>query len=335
MNLFRTLNFGVIITSTLLIGSLSSCTKNEACIDGPAEIKIKDEATFTFCGTYKELRWEVYDGVETTEYTGESISHTFNHLTDEAYVTAYAEGKNNEDKNDSETMEFSVTGSVFLEVKDASGATVSGANITIFKDEACWEDPSGSGCTIATGTTDATGKAEFEELVVDGTYFVEVTTDDYQSNWGTTNNYSQMVFTSGLDEFTGSEEVLNTFEVDRDIRYLISSASKWQLVKVRNSGGSDIWNAVPTCRKDDHLLFDRELNWTLSEGADQCNPPFIGAGKYTNQAISAYPPTNLDVTVTNSTGDLDMSGDKFTIVDENNIKFVVSATSQTYELQRQ
>jgi len=321
------------LLSAILLGfMISSCTKNEACIDGPSDIKIKDQVTFTFCGTYKELRWEVYDGIETTEYTTESITHTFNHLTDEAYVIAYAEGKKDE-KNDSEKLDITVTGSVVFQVKNGS-TNVSAATVNVYKDEACWEDPSGSGCLITSGETDSDGKVEFSELEVDGDYFVEVTTDDFMSNWGSSNNFTSMTFSSGLDEFTGSIEIVNSLSVDRDIRYLLCSADKWKLVKVRNSGGSDIWSAMPTCRKDDYLEFDKTYNWSLSEADDECNPPFVGTGKYTNTTYTAYPPA-FDITTSNSTGTLSIQGDKITVVDENNIKFVEAATGQTYELQRQ
>ena len=330
--------FSYLLGLSVLI-SLASCTKNEACSDGPSAINRKDKASFTFCGEAKELRWEVYDGETTTTYTGESISHEFNVLTEEAYAIAYAEGKNNEEKNDQTQLDITVSGSVFMEVKDQQGngtPVVEGATVNIYKDLDCTLDPSGAGCLIESATTDASGIAEFSNLELDTDYSVLVTTDSYQSNWDFANSNTSLSFTSDLNSYSGSDQILNGIEVKRDVLYLFVSADKFALVGVIDANGSDIWNSVPSCRQDDYLVFDANLNWTLSEGDNVCMDNFSGTGSYTNTEYTDYPPS-FDVVTANTSGNLQISDNKITIIDQDKLEMVVVAglTTQTYKFERQ
>lgn len=336
-----TINLLTLSLSLLAMSFLSSCTKNEACIDGPEVINIKDEVTFTFCGEAKELRWELYDGEEMISFPAgaESITHTFNTLTDEAYVIAYAEGKKDE-KNDEMRLDLSVIGSVFFKVVDADKSgkpAVAGAKISVYSSEACWLDPeSGASCLVESATTGSDGIAELSTLALDGSYHVEVTTDELQSNWKSSDDYSHMAFVASLDNYSGSEQILNEFEVDYNTRYLLMSADKWALTGVLNAGGSDIWNSVEACRKDDYIIFNRDLSWELSEGMNVCNPPYTGFGTYTNVKFNTFPPA-FDITTTNTSGDWAIADNKLVLIDANSMECAVGSgpTAQTYKFTRQ
>jgi hypothetical protein len=328
-----------LINSTLLIAlvvAFSSCKKNEACLEGPTDLRLTETATYTFCGEFKkQARWKLYDGSEVITGTGESLTHTFNTISDDAYVTVYAEG-NNEKKTDSLTLNLGIKSYLLVTVKDGSGATVAGADVNFYASEDCFEDGStDAACLLGSGSTGSDGTVELELLEPDVSYIVEVTTDEYSSNWST-DPLSDMGYDSELADF---EPEGVEFTIDKDALYFLASADKWALSNVKNSAGQSIWSSVPACRKDDYLVFNRDKTWGIEEGDDVCNPAYSGAGTWVEQAFSSFPPS-MTISVTNTSGSLGIDNSEIIVDDATIIHCVISpggggTNPQTYYFTRQ
>lgn len=328
-----------LIQSTLFIAlvlAFSSCKKNEACLDGATEIRLTETVTYNFCGEYKkQARWKLYDGRDVFTANGESFTHTFNTITDDAYVTVYAEG-NNEKKTDSITLNLTVESFLLITIKDESGSTVAGADVNFYASEDCFEDGStDAACLLGTATTGSDGTVEMELLEPDVNYIVAVTTDEYASNWST-DPLGDMGFDSELADF---EPEGVEFTIDNDALFFLAGARKWALTNVENSTGQSLWSSVPVCRKDDYLIFNRDLTWAIDEGDDVCKPAYSGAGTWVEQAFSSFPPS-MTIAVQNTSGSLGIDNGEIIVDDANNIHCVISpggsgTNPQTYYFTRQ
>jgi hypothetical protein len=316
----------------LLIIAFSSCKKNEACLQGPSELRLTETAEFSFCGEYKKtIRWKIFDGSTVTEGGGESISHTFNTITDSAYVMVYAEG-NNEKKNDSMRLDISVKSYLMVTVKDDAGATVAGATVNFYASEQCFEDQStDAACLLGTGITETDGTYEFELLEPDFNYIVEVVADEYRANWDA-NPAANMLYASELSDFADGTE----FTIKNNTLYFLTSPSKWELFDIENSNGTSIWTSVPACRQDDHLLFYADGTYELTEGDQVCNPSFSNEGSWTDQDFTSWPP-DFDIAVSKATGNADIDDNLIYVDNADNIRCSVSfggTKPQTYYFRR-
>ncbi len=324
----------ITIISLFIVPLTQSCKKNEACVQGDETVYLNREASWTFCGQAKLIRWEVFDGSETSTQSGEeltSITHTFSDYTQDATVKVYAEEGFNRGE-DNTMMSIAMIANTTLKVEDENGNAVAGATLNFYSSQACFDASATDAlCRPYSWTTDADGLVTLDDVVFPLDAFIaEVIAPEFKTNWST----SGQAYTFTLADFAEGGEVV--FDCTNDGLYYLMTGT-WKLTNM-TQGGVSRWDSQSECRKDDYISFDRDLNWQWEEGSDACNPPLTAYGTFTPEDFTGDIPSGMDVDITKDGGNLAITESSFDI-SLGKFSFEATAdggiTTYTYHFERQ